>query len=116
MNYTDEDGHRAEITDIQLSPDGTYIITASKDKTARVSRSCPFTDKKPNVQMWDSDTLEEMKVFSTETPLNSACIAPLRPYVSSHLRRSRNTQPAGHIRWRTGCDERDDDWLARREV
>jgi translation initiation factor 3 subunit I len=27
-----------------------------------------------------------MKVYATETPLNSACIAPLRPYVSAlHL-------------------------------
>lgn len=61
-----EDAHTKEITDIQLSPDGTYFITSSKDKTAR---------------LFDSDTLEEMKVYPTETPLNSACIAPLRPYV-----------------------------------
>jgi translation initiation factor 3 subunit I len=60
------ESHRAEITDIQLSQDGTYFITSSKDKTAR---------------LFDIETLEEMKVFSTETPLNSACIAPLRPYV-----------------------------------
>jgi len=32
-----DDAHRGEITDIQLSPDGTYFITSSKDKTARVS-------------------------------------------------------------------------------
>lgn len=32
-----DEGHRGEITDIQLSPDGTYFITSSKDKTARVS-------------------------------------------------------------------------------
>lgn len=32
-----EDEHSALISDIQLSPDGTYFITASKDKTARVS-------------------------------------------------------------------------------
>lgn len=63
--------HRGEITDIQLSPDGTYFITSSKDKTARI---------------WDVETLEEMKVFTTETPLNSACIAPLRPYVSGRIR------------------------------
>ncbi|CAD6567992.1 MAG: translation initiation factor eIF3 subunit [Tremellales sp. Tagirdzhanova-0007] len=61
-----DDAHRGEITDIQLSPDGTYFITSSKDKTAR---------------LFDSETLEEMKVYVTETPLNSACIAPLRPYV-----------------------------------
>lgn len=27
------------------------------------------------------ETMEEMKSFVTETPLNSACIAPARPYV-----------------------------------
>jgi len=30
------DSHSGVITDIQLSPDGTYFITSSKDKTARV--------------------------------------------------------------------------------
>ena len=40
VNYVDPDeGHRGEITDMQLSPDGTYFITSSKDKTARVSLS-----------------------------------------------------------------------------
>ncbi|KAK4689663.1 meiotic recombination protein DMC1, partial [Tremellales sp. Uapishka_1] len=62
----DGEGHSGEITDIQLSPDGTYFITSSKDKTAR---------------LFDSETLQEMKVYVTETPLNSACVAPLRPYV-----------------------------------
>ncbi|KAI9633410.1 WD40-repeat-containing domain protein [Dioszegia hungarica] len=60
------EGHKGEITDIQLSPDGTYFVTSSKDKTAR---------------LWDTATLQEMKQYTTETPLNSACIAPLRPYV-----------------------------------
>lgn len=60
------ESHTALISDMQLSPDGTYFITSSKDKTARI---------------FDSDTLQEMKVFATETPLNSACIAPVRPYV-----------------------------------
>ncbi|RXK41074.1 eukaryotic translation initiation factor 3 subunit I [Tremella mesenterica] len=62
----DGEGHRAEITDMQLSPDGTYLITSSKDKTARI---------------FDSLNIEEMKVYVTETPLNSACITPVRPYV-----------------------------------
>jgi translation initiation factor 3 subunit I len=35
-----EGGHSGEITDIQLSADGTYFITSSKDKSARVSLSC----------------------------------------------------------------------------
>jgi WD40 repeat protein len=32
-----EGSHSREITDIQLSPDGTYFITCSRDRTARVS-------------------------------------------------------------------------------
>lgn len=32
-----EGSHSREITDIQLSPDGTYFITSSRDRTARVS-------------------------------------------------------------------------------
>ena len=32
-------------------------------------------------QLWDVETLQEMKQYTTETPLNSACIAPLRPYI-----------------------------------
>jgi translation initiation factor 3 subunit I len=35
-----EGSHTREITDIQLSPDGTYFITCSRDRTARVSLSC----------------------------------------------------------------------------
>lgn len=36
-----EGSHTREITDIQLSPDGTYFITSSRDRTARVSDHCP---------------------------------------------------------------------------
>lgn len=39
-NVAAGEGHRGEITDIQLSPDGTYFVTSSKDKTARVSFQC----------------------------------------------------------------------------
>jgi WD40 repeat protein len=31
--------HTKEVTDIQLSPDGTYFITSSRDRTARVGPS-----------------------------------------------------------------------------
>jgi len=33
------ESHSGEITDIQLSPDGTYFITSSKDKSAKVRRA-----------------------------------------------------------------------------
>ena len=32
-----EHAHRDTVTDLQLSPDRSYFITSSKDKTARVS-------------------------------------------------------------------------------
>lgn len=39
-----------------------------------------FADNLP-LQIWDIATLQEMKQYTTETPLNSACIAPQKPYV-----------------------------------
>ena len=88
-----EEYHTREITDIQLSPDGTYFITCSRDKTARVSfRSaarCPLEGEvgvEPGadyMKLWDVETLQEMKVYSTQTELNSACITPGKPYVST---------------------------------
>ena len=37
------ESHFGEIKDIQLSPDGTYFITSSKDKTAKVDYSSIHT-------------------------------------------------------------------------
>lgn len=58
--------HEAAITDLQFSPDRTYFITASKDKTAK---------------LFDTKTLELMKTYTTDTPLNSAAIAPTKEFV-----------------------------------
>jgi translation initiation factor 3 subunit I len=35
--------------------------------------------------LWDVETLKEMKVYSTQTELNSACITPGKPYVRALL-------------------------------
>jgi len=61
-----ERAHMDVVTDLQLSSDRSYFVTASKDKTARLH---------------DTRTLAVLKTYTTETPLNSAAIAPLRPYV-----------------------------------
>ncbi|KAJ3550817.1 hypothetical protein NM688_g4994 [Phlebia brevispora] len=61
-----ERAHMDVVTDLQLSPDRTYFITSSKDKTARLH---------------DTKTLQVLKTYQTETPLNSAAIAPGKPYV-----------------------------------
>ena len=63
---TNQRAHMDVVTDLQLSPDRTYFITSSKDKTARLH---------------DSRTLRVLKTYQTETPLNSAAIAPGKPYV-----------------------------------
>ncbi|KIO05317.1 hypothetical protein M404DRAFT_15355 [Pisolithus tinctorius Marx 270] len=61
-----ERAHMDSVTDLQLSLDRTYFITSSKDKTARLH---------------DTKTLRVLKTFSTETPLNSAALAPNKPYI-----------------------------------
>ncbi|KZT53924.1 putative TIF34-translation initiation factor eIF3, p39 subunit [Calocera cornea HHB12733] len=63
---THEKAHHDSVTDLQLSPDRSYFITSSKDKSAKLH---------------DSRTLAVLKTYTTETPLNSASIAPIRPYV-----------------------------------
>jgi len=62
--YPHEDG--AQITDLQWSADRTYFITASKDKTAKLI---------------DTRTLEVLKTYVADTPLNSAAITPFPDYV-----------------------------------
>jgi translation initiation factor 3 subunit I len=53
--------HDDVLTDLQFSPDRTYFITASKDKSSKIL---------------DAMTLEEKKLFTTDTPLNSAALTP----------------------------------------
>ena len=65
---SNERAHMDVVTDLQLSADRSYFITSSKDKTARIH---------------DAKTLTVLKTFSTETPLNSAALAPNMPYVRS---------------------------------
>ncbi|KAK4329360.1 hypothetical protein Pmani_000283 [Petrolisthes manimaculis] len=54
--------HTKQIKDMQLSHDGMMLITASKDTTAR---------------LWDIATLESLKMYKTDRPVNSAAITPL---------------------------------------
>jgi len=63
---TNERAHGDVVTDLQLSKDWNYCITSSKDKSARIH---------------DTKDLMVIKTFPTETPLNSAALAPTRPYV-----------------------------------
>ncbi|KAJ7917496.1 WD40-repeat-containing domain protein [Mycena leptocephala] len=61
-----ERAHSDVVTDLQLSKDRTYCVTSSKDKIARIH---------------DTKNLMIIKTYTTETPLNSAALAPTRPYV-----------------------------------
>ncbi|TRY72510.1 hypothetical protein TCAL_01065 [Tigriopus californicus] len=53
--------HSKTVTDIQMSKDNSMFISSSKDTTAK---------------LFDTDTLECMKTYKTERPVNSASIAP----------------------------------------
>ncbi|CAG5118098.1 unnamed protein product, partial [Candidula unifasciata] len=58
--------HTKQINDIQPYKDQTMFITASKDNTAR---------------LFDMDSLEPLKTYKTERPVNSAAISPLHDHV-----------------------------------
>lgn len=58
--------HNGPITDLQKNVDGTMIVSSSKDNRA---------------MLWDTDTLEHLKTYQTERPVNSAAISPLYDHV-----------------------------------
>lgn len=51
---------------MQVSKDGGFLITASKDSTAK---------------LFDADTLECLKTYKTERNVNSAAISPIMDHV-----------------------------------
>ncbi|KAG0289289.1 translation initiation factor eIF3 subunit [Linnemannia gamsii] len=53
--------HELTLTDLQMSSDRTYFVTASKDKSAKIL---------------ETESLEVLKTYTTDTPLNSAAIMP----------------------------------------
>lgn len=57
--YSHEDG--MVVSDLQWSSDRTYFITSSKDKSAKLH---------------DVESMEVLKTYVTDTPLNSAAITP----------------------------------------
>jgi translation initiation factor 3 subunit I len=58
--------HTSGINDIQLSKDGTYFVTASRDTTAK---------------LFDAEDLNCLKTYKTERPANSAAISPILEHV-----------------------------------
>ncbi|KAI5359087.1 Putative WD40/YVTN repeat-like-containing domain superfamily [Septoria linicola] len=61
LSHTFPHEENSLITDLQWSADRTYFITASKDKTAKLI---------------DAKTLDVLKTYVADTPLNSAAITP----------------------------------------
>lgn len=64
MNLVKE--HAGAINDLQLNSDGTMFVTASKDCTAK---------------LFDTSTLDLLKTYRTERPVNSAAISPIRDHI-----------------------------------
>jgi len=62
--------HGKAINDMQVSKDGGFLITASKDCTAK---------------LFDAETLECLKTYKTERPVNSAAISPILDHVRVHV-------------------------------
>jgi len=60
------DDHTGAISDMQPSKDGTMFVTASKDSTAK---------------LFDTETLDCLKTYKTDRPVNSACISPNMEHV-----------------------------------
>lgn len=58
--------HKSQIQDIQMSKDYSFVITASSDTSAK---------------LFHSRSLEHLKTYQTERPVNSASVSPLRRHV-----------------------------------
>jgi translation initiation factor 3 subunit I len=58
--------HSDMIKDLQMSPDRSFFITASRDNTAKI---------------FETISLKPLREFKTERPVNSASISPLRDEV-----------------------------------
>lgn len=61
-----EKPHQGQIMDLQTNKDLTFLISSSKDNTAK---------------LFDIETLKHLKTYTTERPVNSAAISPLKDHV-----------------------------------
>uniref|UniRef100_A0A8R1XM78 Eukaryotic translation initiation factor 3 subunit I n=1 Tax=Onchocerca volvulus TaxID=6282 RepID=A0A8R1XM78_ONCVO len=86
VNFNDE-AHKFQINDMQMSTDESFLITASKDKTAR---------------LFDARTLDCLKTYKAERPVNSAAISPIRDHVilgggEEAMKVTQTTAASGHF-------------------
>ncbi|CAF0822863.1 unnamed protein product [Rotaria sp. Silwood1] len=61
-----EKPHQGQIMDLQTNRDLTFLISSSKDYTAK---------------LFDVETLEHLKTYTTDRPVNSAAISPIKDHV-----------------------------------
>ncbi|CAM6105086.1 unnamed protein product [Calypogeia fissa] len=61
-----EVGHQKVVSSLSVSADGAFFITGSHDKSAK---------------LWDIRTLQLLKTYQTERPVNAAAISPLLDHV-----------------------------------
>lgn len=71
--------HKGNVMDMQLSKDGTHLITASTDMTAKLV---------------DTESLEVMKTYPFERPCNSAAVSPIYDHVRSSLSKASLKPPS----------------------
>ena len=58
--------HKKAVTDLKMTSDKLFCLSASKDFTAKLSAS---------------DTLENVKTFNTDRPVNAVAISSIRNHV-----------------------------------
>jgi translation initiation factor 3 subunit I len=61
------EAHTGCINDMQISLDGIFLITAASDNTAK---------------LWDLKTMNHIKTYQTERPVNSATISPVMEHIA----------------------------------
>uniref|UniRef100_A0A0M3HT81 Eukaryotic translation initiation factor 3 subunit I n=1 Tax=Ascaris lumbricoides TaxID=6252 RepID=A0A0M3HT81_ASCLU len=66
MSNFNESAHKLQVHDMQVNSDQSFIITASKDKTAK---------------LFNARTLDCLKAYRAERPVNSAAISPTHDHV-----------------------------------
>ena len=62
--------HSDKVNDLQRSADEMMFITASKDNTAK---------------LYDTESMQTLKTYKTDRPVNSAAISPIRDQVFTVL-------------------------------
>ena len=60
------EAHAKQVSDLQFSKDSTHFVTASVDKVAK---------------LWDTETLQHLKTYLSDRPINAAAVSPLYDHV-----------------------------------